>query len=83
MKKRKLDDPLGLPDDLLSSYPLSSRAYNCLTVYLYSPAKFTYGFEVRALSDKQILKLKNCGRKTLMEIRSVLGPPREYGGCEC
>lgn len=53
---------------------LSVRALNCLT-----KSGFTSISQIKGLSDKKLLRIRNCGPKTVAEIREVirLRPKRE------
>ena len=61
------DQPLSLDDTPLDALGLSTRAYNCLR-----RAGLRTVAEVAALSDEQLLGIRNLGVLTLAEIREKL-----------
>jgi DNA-directed RNA polymerase alpha subunit len=76
MNEQKYEPPDKLLEDLYKDGRLSVRAYHLV---LNDVVK-TVG-DVAKLSDSQILRIPNIGRRTLVELRLLCGPkmPLSYG----
>ena len=57
--------------ELLNNYPTSCRLHNALLEYVKPDA------DIRLLTEKQILKMRNCGKTTVKEFFKLMKTIKE------